>query len=260
MKKHYLVLLALLFVSVTFAQKLDKIAPKIVVIGMGEKNPNFDESQFPDLNFYYTPTIDIDYGTEEMVAAAIKKATNPFYKPQPVLYSGTPEWIVKTEENRGAESTFLLFDAEGTCYTIGYNLVKDVAGARCENKKSLNDNLSDVVKKGKTAKAAKKAYSEGSPHSLIGNKVENFPIQSSAGENIELSDLLGEEATLVVIFHLPLDIDFRPLPTQEEMKALGKKEGSKAQFKANLIQEMGKDATEVLRELETQFFKMKFKR
>lgn len=258
MKKHYLVLLAFLFVSVTFAQKLDKIAPKIIVIGLGEKNPNFDESQFPDLNFYYTPTLDIDYGSEEMVAAAIKAATNPFYKPEEVKFSGTPEFIVSIKRERA--STFLLFDGEGACYTIGYNLVKDIAGARCENKKSLSDNLSDVVKKGKTIKAAKKPYSEGSPHSLVGNKVENFTIQNLAGENIELADVLDDKATLVVLFHLPLDVDFRPLPTQEEMKALGKKEGSKAQFKANLIQEMGKDATEVLRELETQFFKMKFKR
>lgn len=260
MKKHLILILALLFSGYSFAQNLTKIIPKIIVIGLGEKNPKFDESQFPDLNFYYTPTIAIDYGSEEMIAAAIKSATNPFYKPEPVIFSGTPEWIVQTQKNRGAESTFLLFDAEGTCYTIGYNLVKSIAGARCANKKSLADNLSDVVKKGKTAKAAKKPYSEGSPHSLIGNKVENFPIQSLEGENLELADLLGEEATLVVLFHLPLSIDFRPLPSQEEMKALGKKEGSKAQFKAELIQEKGKEATEILRDLETDFFKMKFKK
>jgi hypothetical protein len=260
MKKNLILILALLISGYSFAQNLTKIIPKIVVIGIGEKNPHFDESQFPDLNFYYTPTINIDYGDEEMVAAAIKKATNPFYKPQPEIWTGTPEWILKVQYNRGAESAFLLFDGEGTCYTIGYNLVKDIAGAQCANKKKLADNLNDVVKKGKTAKAAKKPYSVDKPHSLIGNKVENFPIQNLDGENIELADLLGDGATLVVLFYLPLSIDFRPLLTQEEMKALGKKEAKKANFKANLIQQMGKDATEILRDLETQFYKMKFKR
>ncbi len=258
MKKNLILILALLISGYSYAQNLSKIVPKIIVIGLGEKNPHFDESQFPDLNFYYTPTLNIDYGSEEMVAAAIKKATNPFYKPQPVIFSGTPEFI--TSVNRERESMFLLFDGEGTCYTIGYNLVKDIAGAQCANKKKLADNLNAIVKKGKTAKAAKKPYTEGRPHSLIGNKVENFPIQNLDGENLELADLLGDEATLVVLFSLPLDIDFRPLPTQEEMKALGRKEGQKASFKANLIQQMGKDATEILRDLETQFYKMKFKR
>lgn len=258
MKKNLILILALLISGYSFAQNLTKIVPKIIVIGLGEKNPNFDESQFPDLNFYYTPTLNIDYGSEEMVAAAIKGATNPFYKPQPVIFSGTPEFI--TSVNRELESMFLLFDSEGTCYTIGYNLVKDIAGAQSANKKNLADNLNDVVKKGKTAKAAKKPYTVGKPHSLIGNKVESFPIQSSDGENMELVDLLGNGATLVVLFHLPLSIDFRPLLTQEEMKALGKKEAKKANFKANLIQQMGKDATEILRDLETQFYKMKFKR
>lgn len=258
MKKNLILILALLISGYSFAQNLTKIVPKIIVIGIGEKNPNFDESQFPDLNFYYTPTLDIDYGSEEMVAAAIKAATNPFYKAEGVTYAGTPEYITGVE--REPANMALLFDNEGTCYTIAYNLNHDLAGARTNNKKTLADNLSDVVKKGKTAKAAKKPYTEGRPHSLIGNKVENFPIQSLDGENLELADLLGTEPTLVVFFSLPLSIDFRPLLTQEEMKALGRKEAQKANFKANLIQEMGKDATEILRDLETQFYKMKFKR
>lgn len=258
MKKNLILILALLISGYSFAQNLTKIVPKIIVIGLGEKNPNFDESQFPDLNFYYTPTLDIDYGSEEMVAAAIKKATNPFYKAEEVTYAGTPEYI--TGVKREPANMALLFDSEGTCYTVAYNLNHDLAGARTNNKKTLADNLNDVVKKGKTAKAAKKPYSKGKPHSIIGNKIEDFPIQSLDGENLELGDLLGDKATLVVFFSLPLDIDFRPLLTQEEMKALGKKEAKKANFKANLIQQMGKDATEVLRDLETKFYKMKFKR
>lgn len=258
MKKNLILILALLISGYSYAQNLTKIVPKIIVIGLGEKNPNFDESQFPDLNFYYTPTLDIDYGSEEMVAAAIKAATNPFYKAEGVTYAGTPEYI--TGVKRDPVHMFLLFDSEGTCYTVGYNLIKDIGGARSANKKTLADNLNDVVKKGKTAKAAKKPYSKGKPHSIIGNKIEDFLIQSLDGENLELADLLGDEATLVVFFSLPLSIDFRPLLTQEEMKALGKKEAKKANFKANLIQQMGKDATEVLRDLETKFYKMKFKR
>lgn len=49
--------MGVLVMMVLPAQNLIKMAPQVIVVNLGPKNPHFDESIFPHLHFYYTPGI-----------------------------------------------------------------------------------------------------------------------------------------------------------------------------------------------------------
>lgn len=242
------------------AQKLSKIAPKIIVVGIGEKNVSFDESQFPDLDFYYTPTLIVNtYGLslEERTKESIKLATVPFYKSKKMVgesYSGTPEFIINANSGRPITNTYMLFDKGGLCYTIGYDLTLS-KNRQNANKKTFGDNLSAVVKKGKTIKAAKKPYRIGKTHSIIGNKLGDFPIQSIDGETLELGSLLGGEAVLVLFFQLDTDLD---ADAQSFSDGGAENMTNKEITYYELHRQWVYNATEILRHAEEQFFEMKF--
>ncbi len=246
------------------AQKLSKIAPKIIAIGIGEKNESFDESQYPDLDIYYTPTLIVNkYGLSlyDRTKEYIKASTIPFYKSKKMIgeqYSGTPKLIIDFTSNsdRSITNTYMLFDKEGLCYTIGYDATLS-SNRQNANKKTFGDNLTAMVKKGKTIKAAKKLYRIGKNHSLIGNKLGDFPIQSIGGETMELKSLLGEEAVLVMFFYLDTDLDATAQSLSDEAaKNMTNKEITYYVLYRNEVY----DATHILRSAEEQFFEMKFKK
>lgn len=250
-----------LFISVVFilvnvnAQKLSKVAPKIIVIGIGEKNSTFDESQFPDLNVYYTPSLIVNnfgFSLKERTDESIKYATIPFYKSKKMVgdpYTGTPQFIIdfNSHTDRGITNFYMLFDNEGLCYSYGYD----------GNFNSLADDLKDVVKKGKTIKPAKKSYGFGRKQTIIGHELGDFTIQSIDGKTLELNSLLGEEAVLVLFFYLDPDLDANTQAlSDEEAKNMTNSEITYYE----LYRQQVYDVTSILRSAEEEFFEMKFKK
>lgn len=256
MKKIIVLILAMLLTNFSFAQKLHKIAPKIIVIGLGEKNPFFDESQYPDLNFFYTPTLNIDYGSDKNTVSDTILRTNLNYKLKDITFSGTPDYILAISKKDNPIHHFLLFDRNGICYTYGFELSEkgDLAEQKCENKLSLAENLQKLVKKKKLAKKVRKPFTLEKPKSIIGNRLENFPIQNLNGDALELNSLLGQTACMLVFFNLPADVDIRPI-SKENKKLLERKEVQQAKDRV----EIGEKSTKILSDLEEQFFKLKFK-
>ncbi len=256
MKKIITLILALLLTNFSFAQKLHKIAPKIIVIGLGEKNPFFDESQFPDLNFFYTPTLKVDYGNDKNTVFDTISRTNLKYKLKDITYSGTPDYILAISKKDNPINHFLLFDRNGICYTYGFNLSEkeELTEQECENKHLLVENLQKLVKKKKQAKKARKPFNLEKPKSIIGNQLDNFPLQNPKGESLELNSLLGQTACMIVFFNLPADVDIRPI-SKEDKKLLERKEVKQAKDRV----EIGEKSTKILIDLEEQFFKLKIR-
>ena len=96
MKKLGLILLSLTLSLGVFAQA--KYQAKVVVVFMGEKNATFDESLFPNCEFYYTPGI---VASEKKVNTLSGKIAgditgNDYSQTYDVEFSGTPEAAYKT--------------------------------------------------------------------------------------------------------------------------------------------------------------------
>ena len=249
-----IIVLAFIFPSLN-AQKLSKIAPKIIAIGIGEKNPTFDESMFPDIDIYYTPNIIInDYGMSdaEWMEEYIKVTTIPFYKSKKMVgdpLTGTPQFIIDANSyrDRGITSFYMLFDSEGLCYTFGYD----------GSPEGMSDELKDVVKKGKTIKPAKKPYGFEKKQVIVGHKLGDFSIQSIEGNTLELNTLLGKEPVLVIFFQLDSGWD---AGAQELSVEEGSSLSVMEQTNYEMLRKLVYDVTEPLRSAEREFFDMKFER
>ncbi len=213
MKKNLLFLvwvLSLLGTGNLAAQNLIKMAPKVVVINLGPKNPHFDESIFPHLQFYYTPEIQADITNENEINGHFK-------------VKGSPEFLVKGfNEGHFKEYNFLLFDKNGVCYTEGGDLLQDVDMGKvvCANGKDLATNLKDLVKKGKTAKVSNKPLKWGKSHtslklglskSVITKSAfltgHSFPddvmVETADGKKVKLQEVIKGSPTLVMFIYIP---------------------------------------------------------
>jgi uncharacterized protein YnzC (UPF0291/DUF896 family) len=265
MKKITLLLTALLVFGVSFAQ-LKKYPPKVIIIGVGEKNPTFDESRFPHIKFYYTPTlkpVNDDISEEGNAGLALLEATHQF--------TGEPEFVRNFWNLISSNKVFMLFDKESRCYTLGPDILPrngDLNQAACANDKVLGVNVKDVIKKGKTVKQNKKAINLVPPETtnkkvsisfkdyykkfkktMVGNKLPDFEIVDPEGNPTTISAAMNNEPTLVLFFEIPKNLDL--------VKAYSEKVST---GKAALSAMAGSKFEAIYIEIEAQIFKYKVPR
>jgi len=192
------------------AQNLIKMAPQIVVVNLGPKNPHFDESIYPHLHFYYTPGIHAVLSDEQ--------AMNRKFDIQ-----GEPEFLANAFNGKQIkEFGFLLFDKNGICYTEGNDFLQSmaIAKARCSNGKELGDNVKEVVKKGKNRKVKSGPLPSGHSHlhlkvGLRHTSVTKAPyltghpfpadvqVETPSGKKVSLESVIKGKPTLVTFIYLP---------------------------------------------------------
>ena len=210
MKRFIFTFIGVLVVMMLPAQNLIKMAPQVIVVNLGPKNPHFDESVYPHLHFYYTPDI-------KAVLADENTMNHSF------AIQGQPGFLVQAfNEKQIKEYGFLLFDKNGICYTEGNNLLEDVAvgKAMCSNGKELADNLKEVVKKGKTAKvkAGPLPAGHGHAHLKVGLRHTSvtkapyltghpFPasvqVETGKGKKVSLESAVKGKPALVIFMYIP---------------------------------------------------------
>ncbi|MCK4921448.1 MAG: hypothetical protein KAS71_10410 [Bacteroidales bacterium] len=239
------VLVTVMFLGVN-AQKLSKMAPKVVVIGIGEKNPTLNEAQFPNLNFYYTPDLVPATETGEGKSAVVSMSDGA-----KLTYNGSPEFLKTLWNDKDMDKAFMLFDKNGVCYTQGYDILRqnsDIGARGCVDKKPLSDHIKSCVKSEKVAKPGKKEMVLKKSDFLVGYKLPEFDLVGTDGESISIANVLNGEPTLVVFFNLPSNIDI------QAAKESGKGKTGKAFAKSMLSGAAGGNIEKLYIELEAQVF------
>ena len=191
MKKLALIGLSLIFTMSIFGQ-VSKYPPKVVAIFLSEKHPQFDESKYPDIDFYYV----------------IKKK----YKNPEGMLDGISDHIN------------LLFDKNGVLITR-LNYVNSKSGMGEDFRKSVkkkvvtDDELFDYtyldeytktyIKKGKVMKPGKKIKSkhpEDFSDDYESFKLPDFMVTDASGKEHSFNSIVtGEPLTLVVFVSLYYD-------------------------------------------------------
>ncbi len=208
MKRLAFIFMGVLAALMLPAQNLIKMAPKVVVVNLGPKNPHFDASIYPHLHFYYTPDIRVTDGAD------INKNFD---------LAGRPQFFVRAyNERHFKQYGFLLFDKNGVCYTEGSDLLQsvEIAKALCTNGKALGDNIKEVVKKGKTAKVKTGDFPWGHVHASLKVGLRHssvvrsafmtghpFPqdvqVETAEGRKIPLEKILKGGPAFVVFLYIP---------------------------------------------------------
>lgn len=232
MKLKNLFFLAILTLgSFTVFAQISKLAPRVVVLGIGEKNVTLDENQYPNLKFYYTPEL-LDNADE--------------------TFSGKPEFLATLWNDKNLKETFMLFDKNGVCVTQGYRLLSqnnDIGAKLCVDKDNLQNHLKSYVKKGKEGKESTKEMKFKKSDYMIGYKMPEFNVSTPSGEEVSFSSIVEGQATLVVFFQISSDIDIA-----EGKKADQSGKSGRAFMSAMAQGATGSRLTKVFINLESQFF------
>ena len=243
-KKSLIVFLILVFAfsGLSFAKSKTAI-PKVVMLGIGAKNPTLDESRFPHLNFYYTPGLvsKAQVSSNVKALAALSGIAKETFEGEPKLLADI--WNEKGE-------VFMLFDNQSVCATLGYNILQqdDILKRLCADRKSLADNFKLYVKKGKTVKPAKKAMKLKKSDFMVGHKFPNFQVSDPSGNITNINTVLSGQPTLVILFQLSPDLDINAAK-ESQAEASGK-----AFAKAMLAGAAGGKATGLFEQIEGQLF------
>ncbi len=247
MKKNLLLIAGLIVCTIVSAQNISKYAPQVILLGIGAKNPSFAETDFPNLKFYYTPEIKL-----ESKAGATGQAIVNMTGAAKFVVNGSPEFLVNLWNERGMDKAFFLFDKNGVCATQGYELTRqgdDIASRNCIDKKTLNDHLVDIVKKGNEAKPAKKEMNLKKSDFMLGQTMPEFDVVDVSGNTVSIQSVLENQPTLVVLFHLPADIDINA------GKKSFKGDSGKNFMKAMVASASGSGDLDFFKNIQSQFFK-----
>ena len=205
MKKAALLFIALFFSITGFSQA--KYQPKIVVVFAGEKNATFDESKFPNCNFYYTPGIEVaeTKKAKSLFGNALK--SNTYER----TYKGTPEEFYFTKME------YVVFFDKNGIISGRYKSFENIITSRKRNlygtpNFETYDKFSRYFfKKGKTTKKAKKDPRK--PKFIwdyYGRQLpKDFEVKDASGKAYSLQSLLtGNNLTLLYVLYLDPDTDF----------------------------------------------------
>lgn len=212
-----LCLLIPFFASAQRAAKKHKNAPEeTIVIFIGDVNTTLNESQFPNLRFFYLPDITFEQ----------KQSDQKVKGKYPIIttYNGSQDFIVRwgSKKHIGDSEvlTAIVVDNSGTvAYHSRYGkaLIKSSYGdmdwtiltkpRKAPDKELLDEYLASHVNKGKSAKVDnKKEYTEGveptfkgwEDGNIDGMKLPDFNVKSSDGAQKSIYDVINGKASLIV--------------------------------------------------------------
>lgn len=207
MKRSLFSLIGTLFLATTlFAVKPVEV-PEIILIGIGAKNPTFNEAQYPHLKFYYTPELAYEQQTGDgsKGAAVLGSVADD-------ILVGSPEFFTTINSEHDLLKCYFLFDKSGVCYTQGYNITRreGLMDATGPDDKSLAIAFKETVKKEKVAKPNKKEMKLKKSDFMIGYKMPDCKIVDASGKEIGTNAITENgKPALVLFFQLASDIDIQ---------------------------------------------------
>jgi hypothetical protein len=247
MKTKSILLITLMVLSTSlFAKKTDPV-PEIVLIGIGAKNPTFNEAQYPDIKFYYTPEL----VSQAKVGGAMKSAL-ALTGAARETFAGEPKFLADANEDHELNYSFLVFDKNGVCFSQGYKIGQRRSGLMKTvgvDKKSLEDTFKELLKKEKVAKVSKKEMKLKKSDFMLGYKMPEYNIADVNGNAVTINSITaGGKPVMIVFFQLPSDIDI------QEAKKSGKGKSGKAFGKALFAGAAGATVTSLCENIESEFF------
>lgn len=221
-----IMLLSFIIIFTDYSYSQMKYQPKTVVIFLGDKNPTFDESTFPDLEFYYTPEMKLEdsgfgKGSDNENARAWSSALGvgkTAASETNANFTGEPAILV---EGRVSSGHAYILDKNMRIYAKAYNgddlgfssgsdfLVKFNNLQRIWETESFGSIMKDLVKKGETIKPPKK-FKKNSSDFTIGKVIKDFEIKTKNGNATSIESVVKDQnASLIVFVYLNSSYDLQ---------------------------------------------------
>lgn len=246
MKKIVLLSLALILTLGLSAKKTQSV-PKVVLIGIGEKNPTFNEAQYPDIEFYYTPGL-----VSQSQISDAGKAALALTGDARETFAGDPKFLQDALAEHNLINAFFVFDKSGVCYTHGYEIGRrggDYLKSVGIDGKTIADAFKETMEKEKVAKESKKEMKIKKDDFMISRKLPPFSVVALDGSEVTIKSITeNKEPVIIIFFQLSKDLDI------QEAKKSGEGKTGKQFGKAMLSGAAGSTITSLCENIESQFF------
>ena len=244
------VLVLILFLSLNNnAQEQYKI--NIEMLGIGSHNPTFNEQQFPDLKFYYTPKLI----SQAKVDKTGKSLVNLFGGDTREIFEGEPAHLAKWWDEKNLKNYAVLFDKNGVGAWQGYlNLDEDDildSDAEWGDHELLKDILEQLIEDNENIELD---VDKNNDESLLEREMPDFSVETINNEKKSIKYLVkSDKPTLLVIFQMPKDVDLNAQKKMEKEKSVGG-------FLGNVVQTTAKQTwLRVMQKIEFSVFKKEIK-
>lgn len=222
MKKPTIISILLILVfSVQFTVAQLKYQPKVLVVVLGPKNSTFDESQYPKMNFYYTPDLKLKISkkaSENKKTRAFSSALgigrtaraedNLDFTGEPLVISGKsihPGWTYLFDKN-GIINGRTWNNPEGFSKNTKF-MVEFKSLQRTWVDDTFDNLMKSLIKKGDTRKPAKKKKKD-SGFNEVGFPIEDFQVYDKESNEYNIKNLVqGNPATVVMFVYLNPEYD-----------------------------------------------------
>lgn len=196
----------------------------VIMVGIGAKNPTFEESRFPDLQIVYTPGLVSQAQTGGTGKAALSLLGGR------EIFKGSPKILEEWWEKTDLRNHTILFDKNGVGSWEGFVGRRGgiLSSAGYGKKEGLDKMLKLICKKGKTTKPkAKKKFKPKKVDAILNRKMPDFDVVTVSNETKSISSFIDNgRPTLVVFFQISPDADL------QEAKESGKGKSGKQFMKA----------------------------
>ncbi len=216
MKTISLFFIAMLTAAISLGQM--KYQPKVVVVVLGPHNPTMNESDFPDLNFYYTPNLvfkksgaskNVNKNAWSSALGLGRTAVAEAYD----SYTGEPDVIVQKKIHSGTvylldKNAVIAGKKKNATDFFSRNPMLIVTDFKKLQRKPVfekfDDLLKSLVKKGETVQKGKSKFED------VGTDFYNFKVSDVNGAEHDMSSLIdGNQATLVFFVYINPEYDFQ---------------------------------------------------
>lgn len=205
--------------GISYAQP--KYDIKVVAVGIGEKNPTFNENNFPNIEFYYTPGLaskaEIDETGKAVVALLGDGARE--------VFEGTPELLAKWWDDRDLRSYAVLFDKNGIGTWQGVLRRQEIFDNKGKgvNEENLEDAIQKLIEDEElTEFDIEKTFDFEDDESMLQAKMPDFEVTSAKGDKKLIRSVIENgKTTLLVFFQISKDVDVNAAKKSEESKSFG---------------------------------------
>lgn len=212
----------LLISATVFAGKDYK--PEVIMLGIGPKNPGFDESKYPHVTVVYTPKLESQAEMNETGKAAAHAlgalASGGSGNVQETV-KGEPAWLAQWWNEAIGPNWAMVFDKNGVGAWVGKLKPQrgDLMDTEGEGKKDeLKDVLKYLMKKEKTIDVDDgKEFEADDEEALLEARIQDFEVTDAEGNTASITEYISTgKTTMVVFFQIPSDVNLQNTGEQVE--------------------------------------------
>lgn len=193
---------------------------RVVMLGIGAKNPTFDDQRFPHLRVVYAADLRSQASLGDGGRAAVTALAGDAAREQ---FSGEPADLARWWDEMDLRNHALFIDRHGVVAWQGWIDRRDgiLKSASAGDGALLGSVMAEIIEDGLPAPASSQPFDPKKADGAIGASLPDWSLQAADGSSVKLHTVLADAPTLLVIFQIQSTGDLQAAKRSQEDKSFG---------------------------------------